>query len=58
MVRNRVKRLILEVVRKIEVKPAEVIFLARKNANIENVAYNEIEKTIVELLKKADLLND
>jgi len=56
VVRNRVRRLLREVVRKIAIKPGcDVVFIARPAAATAD--YHELKKSIEKLLLRARLIN-
>ena len=57
VVRNRVRRLLKEIARGVLVKPGwDIVFIARKG--ISAVDYHQLEKSIVALLSRANLLAD
>ncbi len=57
VVRNRVKRLIREVVRKAPIKPGwDIVFIARPA--VTAVDYHQLERVINRLLARAQLLKD
>lgn len=57
VVRNRVRRLLKEVVRTLSIKSGwDIVFIARKNA--VNADYHDFKRTICGLLRRARLLDD
>ena len=57
--RNRVKRLIRENYRLLEKNMKtgySIVFICRKNQNIEEITFNDVKEDMVNILKSADIL--
>ena len=58
--RNRIKRLLRESYKNLENQIKEgysIVFLLKKKANIKDVGYNQVREDMIEILKKAKIID-